>query len=65
MLAAKDEEHLRQQIEKIQKLNIDLVEFCEPDIDNKLTAFAFCANTEKSLRALSSLPLTLKSIVGV
>lgn len=60
MLAARNEEHLKDQIGKINKLGIEYVEFNEPDIDNQLTAFCFYANTDKSMKVLSSLPLTLK-----
>lgn len=60
MLAARDTEHLIQQIGKINKLGIEYIQFHEPDIDNELTAFAFYAETDKSIKLFSSLPLTLK-----
>ncbi len=60
MLAARNEEHLRDQIGKINKLSVEYVEFTEPDIDNQLTAFCFYADTDKSMKVFSSLPLTLK-----
>lgn len=60
MLAAKDTEHLIQQIEKIKKLDVEYVEFYEPDIGNQLTAFCFYAETSKAKKVLSNLPLALK-----
>lgn len=60
MLAARDIEHLIQQIEKIKKLDVEYVEFYEPDIGNQLTAFCFYAETSKAKKVLSNLPLALK-----
>jgi len=46
---------------KIQDLDVKVVEFFEPDIDNQLTAISFLAD-DFVRRKISYLPLALKGL---
>ena len=56
-LAAKDEAELQSLLDSID--DIEVVGFCEPDIDNQLTAICFFA-TEEVRKKFASIPLALK-----
>ena len=55
-----DEFALQKLIFKLESLNIQHTVFREPDIDSQITAIAIEPG-EKSYKAVSSLPLALKS----
>lgn len=62
-LGAADEAGLRQALDRVREMGARPARFHEPDLGGALTGFAFIADDSSAeARALSSLPLALKTI---
>lgn len=56
VLTVDDERSLREKFEEIRAQGIKVAEFCEPDLDNAMTAFA-CEPSSRTRSSLKSLRL--------